>query len=157
MDTDGHGWEERGLSSVFIRVHRWLEFGCACAALGSSVVLVPGALRAWHLRERSTMLSSVSENIRSKKRDADSPAGPVASLEDLGRDSQPAPEETRQWFKSLEYVVGSILSQHGSAQARFFVNRLTERLRQAGIQVPTTTTTPYLNTISVSRQPAYPV
>ena len=57
-------------------------------------------------------------------------------VKDLGRESQPAEQETRLWFKSLEYVVESILSQQGSEQARFFVDNLTDRLRQAGIKGP---------------------
>ena len=77
-------------------------------------------------------------------------------MEDLGVPSTPNAEETRVWFKSLEYVVESILRQQGSEQAHFFVDSLTERLRQAGIKAPTTTTTAYLNTIPISKQPAYP-
>src|SRR5207247_2356450 len=88
----------------------------------------------------------VTENAKSKKPRTDDSAEPIARVEDLGRPAKPVPEETRHWFKSLEYVVESILSQHGSEQARFFVDHLQERLRQAGIKVPTTTTTPYLNT-----------
>src|SRR5213593_2698279 len=42
MNTDGHGWEDRGLLSVFIRVHPWLQFGCGGAALSSSVVQFGG-------------------------------------------------------------------------------------------------------------------
>ena len=77
-------------------------------------------------------------------------------MEDLGVPSIPNAEETRVWFKSLEYVVESILRQQGSEQAHFFMDSLTERLRQAGIKAPTTTTTPYLNSIPISKQPAYP-
>src|SRR5262245_32812104 len=77
-------------------------------------------------------------------------------MEDLAVASTPNAEETRVWFKSLEYVVESILRQKGSEQAHFFMESLTERLRQAGIKAPTTTTTPYVNTIPISKEPPYP-
>ena len=102
------------------------------------------------------MIDRVTDKQKSKKPETVAPAAPMAHPEDLGRPSQPAAEETRLWFKSLEYVVESILSQHGSEQARFFIDHLNERLRQAGIKVPTTTNTAYLNTIPVSKEPAYP-
>jgi pyruvate dehydrogenase E1 component len=98
----------------------------------------------------------VTEKVKSMKQTKESPHTVFGDIKDLGRESVPAEQETRLWFKSLEYVVESILSQQGSEQARFFVDNLTDRLRQAGIKVPTTTTTPYLNTIPVSKEPDYP-
>lgn len=70
-----------------------------------------------------------------------------------------APEptgETRKWFKSLEFVLEYVLKTQGSDEAPFFVDNLIDRLREAGIQVAPTTVTPYLNTIPVEQQPAYP-
>jgi pyruvate dehydrogenase E1 component len=98
----------------------------------------------------------VTEKVKSMKQTTEISPTVFGDVKDLGRESVPAEQETRLWFKSLEYVVESILSQQGSEQARFFVDNLTDRLRQAGIKVPTTTTTPYLNTIPVSKQPDYP-
>jgi pyruvate dehydrogenase E1 component len=98
----------------------------------------------------------VTQKVKSTKTATDDSATAIATMVDLGRSSKSAAQETRLWFKSLEYVVESILSQQGSDQARFFVDNLTERLRQAGIEVPTTTTTPYVNTIPVSKEPRYP-
>jgi len=69
---------------------------------------------------------------------------------------KPAGEETRKWFKSLEFVVESILKNQSPAHAAFFLESLTERLRGAGITVPGPTTTPYVNSIPVSEEPAYP-
>ena len=98
----------------------------------------------------------MTEKARSKAQDTKAAGETIQRLEDLGVPSTPNAEETRVWFKSLEYVVESILRQQGSEQAHFFVDSLTERLRQAGIKAPTTTTTAYLNTIPISKQPAYP-
>ncbi|MFM1768579.1 MAG: pyruvate dehydrogenase, decarboxylase component thiamin-binding [Verrucomicrobiota bacterium] len=68
----------------------------------------------------------------------------------------PQGEEARQWFKSLEFVVESILRNQSPAHAAFFLDSLTGRLRDAGITVPSTVTTPYVNTIPVSEEPPYP-
>jgi pyruvate dehydrogenase E1 component len=69
---------------------------------------------------------------------------------------KPGGEETRKWFKSLEFVVESILKNQSPAHAAFFLESLTERLRGAGITVPGPTTTPYVNSIPVSEEPPYP-
>jgi len=44
----------------------------------------------------------------------------------------------------------------GAEQAPYFVDNLIDRLREAGIKLPPTTTTPYLNTIPAEKEPAYP-
>jgi pyruvate dehydrogenase E1 component len=64
--------------------------------------------------------------------------------------------ETRKWFKSLEFVLEYVLKTQGSDEAPFFVDNLIDHLREAGIRVPPTTLTPYLNTIPVEQQPEYP-
>src|SRR5947209_2629266 len=64
--------------------------------------------------------------------------------------------EARKWFESLEYVLEYVLKKEGSEQAPFFLDNLVERLRATGIEVPPTTTTPYVNTIPVEEEPAYP-
>jgi pyruvate dehydrogenase E1 component len=96
------------------------------------------------------------KNNRVKTAESENETTPITRVEELGRAAKPNTEETRNWFKSLEYVVESILWQQGSEQAHFFLDSLSERLRQAGIKAPTTTTTPYVNTIPFSKQPAYP-
>jgi len=64
--------------------------------------------------------------------------------------------EARKWFESLEYVLEYVLKKQGSDQAPFLLDNLVERLREAGVDVSPTTTTPYLNTIPVDEEPAYP-
>jgi pyruvate dehydrogenase E1 component len=94
--------------------------------------------------------------VKAKQNEKEAAPTPITRVEELGHASKPARQETRLWFKSLEYVVESILSQQGSEQARFFMDSLTERLRRAGIKVPASTTTPYVNTIPASKEPPYP-
>ena len=66
------------------------------------------------------------------------------------------PTDTRSWFEALEYVVEAILRNQGSEQAAYFLDNLVDRLRESGIHVPYTTTTPYINTIPVEKEPQYP-
>src|SRR5260370_36196338 len=56
----------------------------------------------------------------------------------------------------MEVVVDSVLKNEGSEQALWLVGSLVDRLRDAGVKAPLTTTTPYLNAIPVEEEPAYP-
>src|SRR6476659_1387353 len=72
------------------------------------------------------------------------------------RPGKKSKSEARKWFESLEYVLEYVLKKQGSDQAPFLLDNLVERLREAGVDVSPTTTTPYLNTIPVDEEPAYP-
>jgi len=61
-------------------------------------------------------------------------------------------DEVREWIESLDYV----FSKHGPERALKLVEALGVELRQRGVTVPYTLTTPYVNTIPVDRQPPYP-
>jgi pyruvate dehydrogenase E1 component len=61
-----------------------------------------------------------------------------------------------EWFESLEHVLEYILKNEASDRASLFVDRLVDRLREAGIKVPPPVSTPYINTISAREEPAYP-
>ena len=67
-----------------------------------------------------------------------------------GNDASAA--ETREWLDSLDYVI----EHEGPEQAVQLLRRLQVRAQEAGIRLPFTANTPYVNTISVDRQPAYP-
>ena len=60
--------------------------------------------------------------------------------------------ETQEWVDSLDYVI-----RHRGPER---VNTLLEQLRThallAGVQIPFSANTPYINTISSDRQPLYP-
>jgi len=62
------------------------------------------------------------------------------------------PNETAEWLESLEYV----LSSRGPERIKFLVAALEEKARSLGVDLPVAATTPYINTIHASRQPAYP-
>ncbi len=62
------------------------------------------------------------------------------------------PIETGEWMGSLDYV----LKSKGADRVKFLLKTLDTRARQEGVDVPFEANTPYLNTIPVSKQPAYP-
>ena len=62
------------------------------------------------------------------------------------------PLETAEWLESLE----AVLRTEGPERARFLIETLIARADRVGLKMPTGITTPYLNTIPVEDQPAYP-
>jgi pyruvate dehydrogenase E1 component len=70
----------------------------------------------------------------------------VAMLNDVD------PIETREWLDALD----SVLAFEGTDRARFLLGELAAEGRRRGAPAPYSATTPYLNTIPVDQQPAYP-
>ncbi|MDB6125967.1 MAG: 2-oxo-acid dehydrogenase subunit, homodimeric type [Pedosphaera sp.] len=64
--------------------------------------------------------------------------------------------DLQDWVESLEPALELILKSQEPAKTRRFLDKLVERLRESGIKVPSTVTTPYINTIPLSEQPPYP-
>ena len=62
------------------------------------------------------------------------------------------PVETAEWLDSLEYV----LESEGPDRAEYLLGKLTDIARQRGVDLPMALNTPYINTIPVSEQSAYP-
>src|ERR671918_1778732 len=62
------------------------------------------------------------------------------------------PVETREWLDALD----SVLAFEGTDRARFLLGTLADEGRRRGAPAPYSATTPYLNTIPVDQQPAYP-
>ncbi|MEM6687894.1 MAG: pyruvate dehydrogenase (acetyl-transferring), homodimeric type [Planctomycetota bacterium] len=60
--------------------------------------------------------------------------------------------ETQEWLSSLDYVLRS----KGPERVQFLIEQLRDRAAEEGIQCTGDTTTPYLNTIPVNEQPAFP-
>jgi pyruvate dehydrogenase E1 component len=60
--------------------------------------------------------------------------------------------ETAEWLESLAYV----LKERGPDRVRFLLERLDESARREGVEIPFTANTPYVNTITVERQPPFP-
>jgi pyruvate dehydrogenase E1 component len=70
--------------------------------------------------------------------------------------AQSSDGERKRWLESLEHVLEHALKSQAHEQTPFFVDSMLDRLRAAGIRVPTTVSTPYINTIPVDRQPPFP-
>ena len=60
--------------------------------------------------------------------------------------------ELREWLESLDYV----LENRSPEQVRAFMGQLQLHVEQAGIPLPFTANTPYINTITRAKQPAFP-
>ncbi|HET8677270.1 MAG TPA: pyruvate dehydrogenase (acetyl-transferring), homodimeric type [Blastocatellia bacterium] len=60
--------------------------------------------------------------------------------------------EIREWLDSLDYVI-----KHGGPErVQSLLEHLQIHARQAGVEIPFTANTPYINTIPADRQPVYP-
>jgi pyruvate dehydrogenase E1 component len=73
-----------------------------------------------------------------------------AEIVPVGNDFDPA--ETSEWIESLQYV----LETKGPERARFLLSVLDELASRNGVELPFAINTPYINTIGVDQQPAYP-
>jgi len=62
------------------------------------------------------------------------------------------PVETREWVDAID----SVIETEGVDRARFLLENLIGRMRQAGADLPFSATTPYVNTIPVGAQPQRP-
>src|SRR6476660_7093888 len=58
------------------------------------------------------------------------------------------PAETEEWLESLRYV----LESKGPQRATYLLAKLNETAHQAGVELPFSATTPYVNTIGVEKQ-----
>jgi pyruvate dehydrogenase E1 component len=64
----------------------------------------------------------------------------------------PDPQETREWLEAFD----GVLTHEGPPRAVQLLERLVERAQHGGTQVDVGLQTPYINTIPLSAQPAYP-
>ncbi len=69
---------------------------------------------------------------------------------------QGAHAEQERWLDSLELVLESVLRDQPAEKLPLLFERLKTRLRDAGMQIPRSVSTPYLNTIPVEDEPEYP-
>ncbi len=68
------------------------------------------------------------------------------------RNSDIDPQETTEWIDSFDAVV----QRNGLARARFLLHKLVDRGHHHGAVMPFTANTPYINTIPVDEEPAFP-
>jgi len=62
------------------------------------------------------------------------------------------PQETQEWLDALE----SVLELEGAERAHYLLERLTDKARRSGADIPLSANTAYVNTIPLTQQPPYP-
>jgi pyruvate dehydrogenase E1 component len=62
------------------------------------------------------------------------------------------PQETKEWLDSLAFIIKS----KGPERAEYLLSMMEQKARVNGVDVALKSNTPYINTIPVDRQPAYP-
>ncbi|HWL61884.1 MAG TPA: pyruvate dehydrogenase (acetyl-transferring), homodimeric type [Steroidobacteraceae bacterium] len=62
------------------------------------------------------------------------------------------PEETREWLESID----SVIRAAGAGRAHYLLEQLLDRARRSGAPLTPRINTPYVNTIPVDQEPAYP-
>ena len=81
---------------------------------------------------------------------------PVNSITSEGGNHKETKNDRHKWIASLEYILEYILKNEESEQATRLIEELTERLRESGLKIPHTVSTPYINTIPPEKEPRYP-
>lgn len=89
---------------------------------------------------------------KSKEESAVGEATKVVSVRTRKED----PQETKKWFESLEHVLEFILKAGQAERVPLLLNKVIAKLRQSGVNLPHTISTPYVNTIPSEEEPAYP-
>lgn len=64
--------------------------------------------------------------------------------------------EDEKWLDSLESVLEFALKNQGPQKTARFLDNLTDRLREQGVEAPRVVSTPYINTIPVEKQAPFP-
>src|SRR5208282_4699919 len=88
------------------------------------------------------------EAVKAKKLNKPSTAPAIAAAD--------APPSARDPLRALEDVVEFMLRSEGREKASQLLANLAERLRADGLEVPLSISTPYVNTIPVEKELAYP-
>ena len=65
-------------------------------------------------------------------------------------------QDNDQWLDSLEFILQSVLKDKEPEKVAVALEKLNERLRKSGLKFPLLVSTPYMNTIPASAEPAYP-
>ena len=65
-------------------------------------------------------------------------------------------DEDQRSVDSLEFLLEYVLKNQGTEHAAVVLSKLSKRLREAGIKLPSTISTPYVNTIPREEEPKYP-
>ena len=76
------------------------------------------------------------------------PVMPISSSNDNDNDNDIDAQETQEWLDALE----GVMAHEGPERAHFLIEQLIRRAHEAGIYLPFSANTAYLNTIPVERR-----
>ena len=94
-----------------------------------------------------------SENGAETEDAADeAPSDETAGMASAAGTADEDPAETEEWLESLRYV----LESKGPERVSYLLSVLEEKAHRAGVELPFSATTPYINTIPADKQPVYP-
>ena len=62
------------------------------------------------------------------------------------------PQETKEWMEALDGVI----TQEGAERAHYLIEKVIGQAREAGVDLPYSANTEYINTIPADQQPKYP-
>jgi pyruvate dehydrogenase E1 component len=79
-----------------------------------------------------------------------------SSLAGEPENGREAKNDRHKWVASLEHLLEHILKNEQSEQASLLLEKLNDRLRNSGLKIPQTVSTPYINTIPPEKEPPYP-
>ena len=65
-------------------------------------------------------------------------------------------QDANKWLDSLEWVLQTVLKGKESENVPLLLERLTTRLRESGLRIPSIVSSPYVNTIPADKEPLYP-
>ena len=65
-------------------------------------------------------------------------------------------QDANKWLDSLEWVLQTVLKGKESENVPLLLERLTTRLRESGLRIPSIVSSPYVNTIPAEKEPPYP-
>lgn len=91
-----------------------------------------------------------------KHKDKHSTAELEHQMRSVKSNDKPERSETKKWLESLEHLLAYIFKSGESSQAAGLLNKLVDKLRESGINVPGPVNTPYINTIPPDQEPTYP-
>jgi pyruvate dehydrogenase E1 component len=77
---------------------------------------------------------------------------PAATPSVAPQNGDPDRAETAEWLESLQYV----LKSKGPERVNYLLSVLDQAAHRQGVELPFAATTPYINSIPVEKQPAYP-
>ncbi|MFT4171626.1 MAG: pyruvate dehydrogenase (acetyl-transferring), homodimeric type [Rhodocyclaceae bacterium] len=76
----------------------------------------------------------------------------MAAMPNVPQQSDVDALETQEWLEALD----AVLNQEGPERGHFLIERLIEAAREAGVDIPYSANTAYINTIPTDKQPKYP-